>query len=155
MLNFQLRRFIEDVILERGYQLVYTPNITREQLFLRSGHLPLYAENQFPAMAGGEGEGEEVRYRVKPMNCPMHILVYAAQQRSYRDLPIRLAEIANVYRNERSGTLHGMLRVRGLSMDDAHLFLPEDQREQAFFHLFASLEGVPAKRSGWSSGRDC
>src|SRR6266704_2956963 len=123
MVQFQLRRFIEDTILERGYQLVYTPHVTREQLFLRSGHLPLYADNQFPAMAAGEGEAEDVRYRVKPMNCPMHILVYAAQQRSYRDLPIRLAEIANVYRNERSGTLHGMLRVRGLTMDDAHVFL--------------------------------
>src|SRR5881394_1915992 len=115
IINFELRRFIEDVILQRGYQLVYTPNVTREQLFLRSGHLPLYAANQFPAMAAGEGESEDVRYRVKPMNCPMHILIYASQQRSYRDLPIRLAEIANVYRNERSGTLHGMLRVRGLS----------------------------------------
>src|SRR6266550_4452758 len=73
----------------------YTPHVTREQLFLRSGHLPLYAANQFPAMAAGEGESEDVRYRVKPMNCPMHILVYASQQRSYRDLPIRLAEIAN------------------------------------------------------------
>src|SRR5205807_312671 len=123
MLQFQLRRFIEDTILERGYQLVYTPHVTREQLFLRSGHLPLYAENQFPAIGAGEGEAEDVRYRVKPMNCPMHILIYASQQRSYRDLPIRLAEVANVYRNERSGTLHGMLRVRGLTMDDAHIFL--------------------------------
>ena len=148
MLNFQLRRFIEDVILERGYQLVYTPNITREQLFLRSGHLPLYAENQFPAMAGGEGEGEEVRYRVKPMNCPMHILVYAAQQRSYRDLPIRLAEIANVYRNERSGVLHGMLRVRGLSMDDAHIFLREDQIEQEISNLLDIVELVLGKTFG-------
>ena len=148
MLNFQLRRFIEDVILERGYQLVYTPNITREQLFLRSGHLPLYAENQFPAMAAGEGEGEEVRYRVKPMNCPMHILVYASQQRSYRDLPIRLAEIANVYRNERSGVLHGMLRVRGLSMDDAHIFLREDQIEQEIFQLLDIVELVLGKTFG-------
>src|SRR5207253_2798141 len=89
ILNFELRRFIEDIILQRGYQLVYTPHVTREQLFLRSGHLPLYAANQFPAMAAGEGESEEVHYRVKPMNCPMHILVYASQQRSYRDLPIR------------------------------------------------------------------
>src|SRR2546426_9153146 len=82
-------------------------------------------------MAAGEGEAESVRYRVKPMNCPMHILIYASQQRSYRDLPVRLAEIANVYRNERSGTLHGMLRVRGLTMDDAHIFLREDQIEPA------------------------
>src|SRR2546430_8957173 len=118
-MQFQLGRFIEAVILDRGYQLVSTPHITREQLFLKWGHLPLYADNQFPPMAAGEGEAEDVRYRVKPMNCPMHILIYAAQQRSYRDLPLRLAEIANVYRNERSGTLHGMLRVRGLTMDDA------------------------------------
>ena len=150
MLNFQLRRFIEDVILERGYHLVYTPNVTREELFLRSGHLPLYAENQFPAMAAGEGEAEGVRYRVKPMNCPMHILIYASQQRSYRDLPIRLAEIANVYRNERSGTLHGMLRVRGLSMDDAHLFLREDQIEQEIFQLLDIVELVLGKTFGLS-----
>ncbi|MGH7671412.1 MAG: threonine--tRNA ligase [Gemmatimonadales bacterium] len=150
MLNFQLRRFIEDVILERGYQLVYTPNVTREQLFLRSGHLPLYAENQFPAMAAGEGEAESVRYRVKPMNCPMHILVYASQQRSYRDLPLRLAEIANVYRNERSGTLHGMLRVRGLSMDDAHVFLREDQIEEEIFALLDIVELVMGKTFGLS-----
>src|SRR5438034_3372210 len=148
MLNFELRRFIEDVILQRGYQLVYTPNVTREELFLRSGHLPLYAENQFPAMAAGEGEAEGVRYRVKPMNCPMHILIYASQQRSYRDLPIRLAEIANVYRNERSGTLHGMLRVRGLSMDDAHIFLREDQIEEEIFRLLDIVELVMGKTFG-------
>jgi threonyl-tRNA synthetase len=129
MLQFQLRRFVEDAILARGYELVYTPHVTREQLFIRSGHLPYYEENQFPAMGAAAGDAESVRYRVKPMNCPMHILVYKAQQRSYRDLPIRLAEIANVYRNERSGTLHGMLRVRGLTMDDGHLFLREDQVE--------------------------
>src|SRR6266704_1059660 len=150
MLQFQLRRFIEDVILERGYQLVYTPNLTREELFLRSGHLPLYAANQFPPMAAGEGEAESVRYRVKPMNCPMHILIYASQQRSYRDLPVRLAEIANVYRNERSGTLHGMLRVRGLTMDDAHIFLREDQIEQEIFQLLDIVELVLARTFGLS-----
>ncbi|HWO88517.1 MAG TPA: threonine--tRNA ligase [Gemmatimonadales bacterium] len=128
-LQFELRRFVEDAILARGYELVYTPHITREQLFVRSGHLPYYEENQFPAMAAAAGDAESVRYRVKPMNCPMHILVYKSQQRSYRDLPIRLAEIANVYRNERSGTLHGMLRVRGLTMDDGHLFMRPDQIE--------------------------
>ena len=150
MMQFQLRRFIEDVILERGYSLVYTPTLTREELFLRSGHLPLYAANQFPPMAAGEGESEAVRYRVKPMNCPMHILIYASQQRSYRDLPIRLAEIANVYRNERSGTLHGMLRVRGLTMDDAHLFLREDQIEQEIFQLLDIVELVLGKTFGLS-----
>src|SRR5467141_258248 len=150
MMQFQLRRFIEDAILQRGYQLVYTPHVTREQLFLRSGHLPLYAENQFPAMGAGEGEAEEVRYRVKPMNCPMHILIYASQQRSYRDLPIRLAEIANVYRNERSGTLHGMLRVRGLTMDDAHIFLREDQIEEEIFNMLDIVELVMGKTFGLS-----
>jgi len=150
MLQFQLRRFIEDTILERGYALVYTPNVTREELFLHSGHLPLYAANQFPPMAAGEGESETVRYRVKPMNCPMHILIYASQQRSYRDLPIRLGEIANVYRNERSGTLHGMLRVRGLTMDDAHLFLREDQIEQEIFQLLDIVELVLGKTFGLS-----
>ena len=148
--QFQLRRFIEDLILERGYSLVYTPNVTREELFLRSGHLPLYAANQFPPMAAGEGESETVRYRVKPMNCPMHILIYASQQRSYRDLPVRLAEIANLYRNERSGTLHGMLRVRGLTMDDAHLFLREDQIEQEIFQLLDIVELVLGKTFGLS-----
>ncbi len=148
MLQFQLRRFIEDVLLERGNLLVYTPHITREQLFLRSGHLPWYADNQFPAMAAGEGESEDVRYRVKPMNCPMHILVYAAQQRSYRDLPLRLSEIANVYRNERSGTLHGMLRVRGLTMDDGHIFLRPDQIENEIFELLDIVELVMGKTLG-------
>ncbi len=150
MMQFQLRRFIEDTILERGYHLVYTPHVTREQLFLRSGHLPLYAENQFPAMGAGEGEAENVRYRVKPMNCPMHILVYASQQRSYRDLPVRLAEIANVYRNERSGTLHGMLRVRGLTMDDAHIFLRPDQIEDEIFQLLDIVDLVLGKTFGLS-----
>src|SRR5438046_2244372 len=150
ILQFQLRRFIEDVILERGYQLVYTPNLTREELFLPSGHLPLYAANQFPPMAAGEGESEGVHYRVKPMNCPMHILLYAAQQRSYRDLPIRLPEIANVYRHERAGTLHGMLRVRGLTMDDAHIFLREDQIEQEIFQLLDIVELVLGKTFGLS-----
>jgi threonyl-tRNA synthetase len=148
MLQFQLRRFIEDVLLARDYQLVYTPHLTREQLFLKSGHLPLYAQNQFPAMGAGEGEGEEVRYRVKPMNCPMHILIYASQQRSYRDLPLRLAEIANVYRNERSGTLHGMLRVRGLTMDDAHLFLRPDQIESEVFEVLDIVELVMGQTFG-------
>src|SRR2546428_4123679 len=148
MLQFQVGRLLEDAILEGGYQLVYTPHVPREQLFLRSGHLPLYAENQFPAIGAGEGEAEDVRYRVKPMNCPMHILIYASQQRSYRDLPIRLAEVANVYRNERSGTLHGMLRVRGLTMDDAHIFLREDQIEDEIFQLLDLVDLVMARTFG-------
>ncbi len=134
-IQFELRRFIEDEILRRGYELVCTPHVTREALFVRSGHLPLYADNQFPPMAAGEGEADEVRYRAKPMNCPLHTLIYAAHQRSYRDLPIRLAEVASVYRNELSGTLHGLLRVRGLTMDDAHIFCREDQIEDEIFDM--------------------
>jgi threonyl-tRNA synthetase len=135
VIQFQLRRLIEDEVLKRGYDLVYTPHVTREQLFIRSGHLPWYEHNQYPAMAAAAGEAEEVRYRVKPMNCPFHITIYGSRQRSYRDLPIRLAEVANVYRNELSGTLHGLLRVRGLTMDDAHIFCREDQIEDEIFHM--------------------
>ena len=135
IIQFELRRFIEDELLRRSYDMVYTPHVTREDLFYRSGHLPHYEEQQFPVMAAGEGDATEVRYRVKPMNCPMHTLVYAARQHSYRDLPIRLAEIANVYRNELSGTLHGLLRVRMLTMDDAHVFCREDQIEDEIFDM--------------------
>ncbi|MBI2072967.1 MAG: threonine--tRNA ligase [Gemmatimonadetes bacterium] len=147
-IQFELRRLIEDEILKRGYQLVYTPHVTREQLFFRSGHLPLYEHNQYPAMAAGAGEAEDIRYRTKPMNCPMHILIYASRQRSYRDLPIRLAEVANVYRNELSGTLHGMLRVRGLTMDDAHIFCREDQIEQEIFEMLDLTDFVLSQTFG-------
>ena len=133
VIKWLLSRFVEDDNVANGYDLVYTPNVTKEELFKISGHLPLYAANQYPPMAAGAGEAEDVRYRVKPMNCPMHALIYKSQQRSYRDLPIRLSEIANVYRNEKSGTLHGLLRVRGLSMDDAHIFCTLDQIEDEIF----------------------
>ncbi len=148
-LQFELRRFIEDEVLRRGYELVYTPHVTREELFYRSGHLPLYGKNQFPGMGAGEGESEEVRYRVKPMNCPMHTLVYASRQRSYRDLPIRLAEVAHVYRNELSGTLHGLLRVRGLTMDDAHIFCRDDQIEDEIFDMLDLVDLVLNRTFGF------
>jgi threonyl-tRNA synthetase len=133
IIKWLLSRLVEDDNVACGYDLVYTPNITREELFHISGHLPHYAENQYPPMAAGAGEAEDVRYRVKPMNCPMHALVYQSRQRSFRDLPIRLSEVANVYRNEKSGTLHGMLRVRGLCMDDAHIFCTPEQAEDEIF----------------------
>ncbi|HYJ78410.1 MAG TPA: threonine--tRNA ligase, partial [Longimicrobiaceae bacterium] len=133
MVKWLLGRAVEDDNLASGYDLVYTPNITREELFEISGHLPLYAANQYPPMAAGAGEDEDVRYRVKPMNCPMHALIYRSQPRSYRDLPVRLSEVANVYRNEKSGTLHGLLRVRGLSMDDGHIFCAPEQAEDEIF----------------------
>jgi threonyl-tRNA synthetase len=133
MIKWLLSRAVEDDNVANGYDLVYTPNVTKEELFKISGHLPLYAANQYPPMAAGAGEAEDVRYRVKPMNCPMHALIYKSQQRSYRDLPIRLSEVANVYRNEKSGTLHGLLRVRGLSMDDAHIFCTMEQIEDEIY----------------------
>ncbi|HEX2219171.1 MAG TPA: threonine--tRNA ligase [Gemmatimonadales bacterium] len=133
MIKWLLSRAVEDDNVANGYDLVYTPNVTKEELFHISGHLPLYGANQYPPMAAGAGEAEDVRYRVKPMNCPMHALIYKSQQRSYRDLPIRLSEVANVYRNEKSGTLHGLLRVRGLSMDDAHIFCTMEQVEDEIF----------------------
>ncbi|HEV2146830.1 MAG TPA: threonine--tRNA ligase [Longimicrobiaceae bacterium] len=144
-----LSRAVEDDNLANGYELVYTPNITREELFRISGHLPLYAENQFPPMAGSAGESEDVQYRVKPMNCPMHALVFKSQARSYRDLPIRLSEVANVYRNERSGTLHGLLRVRGLSMDDAHIFCAMEQVEDEIFLCLDQVDRLVRQTFGF------
>jgi threonyl-tRNA synthetase len=140
MIKWLLSRAVEDDNVRNGYELVYTPNITREELFKISGHLPLYEANQYPPMAAGHEEAEDVRYRVKPMNCPMHALIYKSTQRSYRDLPVRLSEVANVYRNERSGVLHGLLRVRGLSMDDAHIFCTPDQIEDEIFLCLGQVE---------------
>ncbi|HZI76473.1 MAG TPA: threonine--tRNA ligase, partial [Gemmatimonadales bacterium] len=149
IIKWLLSRAVEDDNVRSGYQLVYTPNITREELFRISGHLPLYEANQYPPMAAGHEEAEDVRYRVKPMNCPMHALIYKSQQRSYRDLPIRLSEVANVYRNERSGVLHGLLRVRGLSMDDAHIFCTMDQVEDEIFLCLDQVDRLVRQTFGF------
>ena len=138
-IQMKLRRWIEDLLLKQDYEFVYTPHIASEALFHRSGHLPAYAENMYPSMQEEE-EGEA--FRVKPMNCPGHTLIYAARQRSYRDLPLRLSEIANVYRHERSGTLHGLLRVRMLTMDDGHLFCTPDQVEDEIFTCIDLIDEV-------------
>ena len=105
-----------------GYEFVYTPHLAKSTLYQTSGHLEWYAEGMYPPM-----EMEGATYYPKPMNCPMHILVYKAQQRSYRDLPLRLFELGTVYRFERSGVLHGLLRARGFTQDDAHIFCTPDQ----------------------------
>jgi threonyl-tRNA synthetase len=149
IIRWLLSRAVEDDNVASGYDLVYTPHVTREELFRISGHLPLYSANQYPAMAGGAGEPEDVHYRVKPMNCPMHALIYKSQQRSYRDLPVRLSEVANVYRNEKSGTLHGMLRVRGLSMDDAHIFCTLDQVEDEIFLCLDQVDRLVRRTFGF------
>ena len=124
-----VRTVLEDMIrrelVRRGYQAVFTPHVAREQLLVKSGHMEHYKENLFGGM---ELEGQ--RYLVRPMNCPFHIAIYRSQLRSHRELPIRYAELGSVYRYERSGVLHGLLRVRGFTQDDAHLFLREDQIEE-------------------------
>ncbi|HPU84819.1 MAG TPA: threonine--tRNA ligase [Candidatus Latescibacteria bacterium] len=107
--------------MRRGYSLVYTPHIASDNLYRISGHLEKYDAMYRPMDIDGEN------YRVKPMNCPFHIMIYQSQTRSYRDLPIRYAELGTVYRYERSGVLHGMLRVRGFTQDDAHIFCRPDQ----------------------------
>ena len=109
--------------LARGYQPVFTPHIGRSLLWEISGHLGWYAEGMYPPMELDDGE----RYYPKPMNCPFHILVYRSQTRSYRDLPMRLYELGTVYRYERSGTLHGLLRARGFTQDDSHIFCTPEQ----------------------------
>ena len=112
---------------EAGYQRVRTPHICKESMYLRSGHLPYYAESMFPPM-----ELEGVKYYLKPMNCPHHHKIFAAAPRSYRDLPLRLAEYGTCYRYEQSGELFGLMRVRSLQMNDAHIYCTLDQFEEEF-----------------------
>jgi threonyl-tRNA synthetase len=109
--------------LARGYQPVYSPHIGRALLWETSGHLDFYADGMYPPI---EMEGE-TEYYPKPMNCPFHILVYRSRTRSYRELPLRLFELGTVYRNERSGVLHGLLRARGFTQDDSHIFCTDEQ----------------------------
>jgi threonyl-tRNA synthetase len=122
IVRMEIENYERELVLRHGYDLVYTPHIMSEKLFEISGHLENFAENMFGAV-----EVEGGRYRLKPMNCPGHIAVYEANQHSYRDLPIRMAEFGTVYRYERSGVLHGMLRVRGFTQDDAHVFCTREQ----------------------------
>ncbi|WP_215066368.1 threonine--tRNA ligase [Microbacterium sp. ISL-59] len=122
--------------IEGGYTYVYTPHISKEDLFLTSNHLVTYKEGMFPPIVMDEERDDEGNitkqgqdYYLKPMNCPMHILIYKERARSYRDLPLRFAENGTVYRNELSGALHGLTRVRGFTQDDSHLFVTPDQLE--------------------------
>ncbi len=122
-----IENFIRDGLRERGYQPVVTPHVVSEKLYGISGHLENYAHNMF-----GPLEVEEQRFRLKPMNCPGHILIYKSRLHSYRDLPIRYSEFGTVYRFERSGVLHGLTRVRGFTQDDAHLFCTAEQLQGEF-----------------------
>lgn len=122
MIRHLVESFETDEQLKRGYDLVYTPHIASEATYRQSGHLETYNENMYAPM-----DIDDTPYYVKPMNCPAHIKIYQTKIRSYRDLPIRYAELGTVYRYERSGVLHGMLRVRGFTQDDAHIFCRPDQ----------------------------
>jgi threonyl-tRNA synthetase len=123
----EIEKLAKDVEFKHGYVRVKTPHITKETLFQRSGHLPYYAESMYPPM-----ELEGVKYYIKPMNCPMHHKIFASKPRSYRDLPLRLAEYGTCYRYEKSGELFGLMRVRSMQMNDAHIYCSEKQFEQEF-----------------------
>jgi threonyl-tRNA synthetase len=140
----EIENFERELILRHGYDLVYTPHIVSEKLFEVSGHLVNFKDGMFSAM-----DVEGAAYRPKPMNCPGHICIYQSKSRSYRDLPIRYAEFGTVYRYERSGVLHGMLRVRGFTQDDAHVFCTPEQaggeadRLLALVHEMLEVFGYP------------
>ena len=132
-----VRKVMEDYSRARhsqaGYEFVNTPHITKAELFEISGHLQTFAEGMFPPMELDEGQ----QYYLKPMNCPFHILIYKSRQRSYRELPLRLFEFGTVYRYEKSGVIHGLTRVRGLTMDDAHIFCAREQLASELHSLLA------------------
>jgi threonyl-tRNA synthetase len=155
-----VRKVIEDWMrdqyLARGYSLVYTPHVMRRELWKTSGHANFYSENMFKPM-----ELDDAEYQLKPMNCPGHILIYADKLRSYRDLPVRLGELGTVYRYERSGVMHGLLRVRGFTQDDAHIFCTPEQIEDEIVNClqFAidvlstfGFDDYEAELSTWDGG---
>jgi threonyl-tRNA synthetase len=148
-----LRRVMEDYSRKRheesGYEFVYSPHITKSNLFEQSGHLAWYADGMFPPMRMDEEVDENgvVRkagqdYYLKPMNCPFHILIFKSQARSYRDLPLRMFEFGSVYRYEKSGVLHGLTRVRGMTQDDAHLFVTPDDMEAELSNVLSFVLGL-------------
>lgn len=125
-----ITRFLEETLIREGYDFVTTPHIARLDIWKKSGHWDYYRENMFPPI-----EIENVPFMVKPMNCPGHILIYKSRLRSYRDLPVRLAEFGTVYRFERSGVMHGLMRVRGFTQDDAHIFCTMEQLQNECSHV--------------------
>jgi len=130
IIRHTVEEFLKETLLEHEYELVFTPQVASEELYRISGHLEVFEENMFPPM-----ESDGARFRMKPMNCPHHFMIYKTQTRSYRDLPLRFAELGTCYRYERSGTLHGMLRVRCFTQDDAHIFVRSDQIAEEYDRL--------------------
>ena len=156
-----VRKIIEDWMrdqyIARGYSLVYTPHIMRRELWKTSGHANFYSASMFKPM-----ELDDAEYQLKPMNCPGHILIYADKLHSYRDLPVRLGELGTVYRYERSGVMHGLLRVRGFTQDDAHIFCTPEQIEDEVVNClqFAvdvlktyGFDSYEAELSTWDGGK--
>jgi threonyl-tRNA synthetase len=139
----ELEKLAKDVESRAGYVRVSTPHIAKEELYLKSGHLPYYEEDMFaPSENGGS------KYYLKPMNCPFHHKIFGSKPRSYRDLPLRMAEYGMIYRYEQSGTLFGLLRVRGAQQNDAHIYCSESQFEREFmavidlYHYYFKLFGI-------------
>jgi threonyl-tRNA synthetase len=128
----ELENFVRDLHLRRGYDPVFTPHVARSVLWETSGHLAKYRETMYPPMHAEN----EVEYFVKPMNCPFHVLIYKSKTRSYRELPLRLSELGTVYRHERAGVVHGILRARGFTQDDSHIICREDQLVDEIIGVF-------------------
>jgi threonyl-tRNA synthetase len=139
----ELEKLAKEMEDKAGYVRVRTPHLAKEDLFLHSGHLPYYAESMYPPM-----ELEGVKYYVKPMNCPMHHKIFGSKPRSYRELPLRLAEYGTCYRYEKSGELFGLMRVRSMQMNDAHMYCAEEQFEKEFmgvidlYHKYFDIFGI-------------
>lgn len=134
-----LQEYMQEELVKRDYEPVYTPHIGSIELYKTSGHYPFYSDSQFPPIKMRDDDAE---YLLKPMNCPHHIMIYKAVPRSYRDLPVRLAEFGTVYRFEQSGELNGLTRVRGFTQDDAHLFVTPEQLEDEFRETIRLVQGV-------------
>jgi threonyl-tRNA synthetase len=139
VIRAELEDLSRQMHLDRGYEPVYSPHIGKSTLWETSGHLGFYKENMFPPM---QAEGSD--YYVKPMNCPFHVLVFRSRTRSYRELPVRLSELGSVYRYERSGVIHGLLRTRGFTQDDSHIFCRDDQVVEEMLGVFDFVKALYA-----------
>lgn len=133
----ELQKYAVEMEFKYGYKRVATPNIAKKELYLKSQHLPAYEESMFPPMVCGDKDEEKTEYYLKPMNCPHHHLIYSSRRRSYRELPLRLAEYGTCYRYEQSGEISGLIRVRCMTMNDAHIYLRESQFQDEFDKLLA------------------
>ncbi len=160
ILRDEIEKLMRELEFHDNYERVSTPSITKTGLYHKTGHLPYYKEGMFPTMELNEGEDNKESYVLRPMNCPHHHKVFGSRKKSYRDLPVRLAEYGNVFRFEDSGSLSGLLRVRGMCMNDAHIYCTEDQIEEEFLkvmkmheHLYQilGLDNYYMRLSTWDS----